>query len=376
MADGNKHPLVSYQPLRLLFQLAYLGTIVVRLPLWAVAALVKPLRPHPGWTAKQTFMTRAAYSIVDLNSRISITQPLSLKGDKEGAQFQTIKPPQSLDRYKGPLESDSVKPAEVGGTWYPQAPGADVASKLVVLYLHGGAFVRGDGRTDDSGFAAENWIRKAGADAVFALQYRLSGCSGLNPFPAALQDVLTSYLFLLDGLRIPAERIVVSGDSAGGNLAVALLRYLHEHGAGLGLPAPRCAVLISPWVAPFNYEDLPKNPNYSADFVAKSFLKWGANAYAGGFLAEPASHPYITPLGNPFPSPVPVFASAGSAEILFADITRWAKEMQEKNGDAIELYIDEAACHDTLLLGGFLGFAESAGKVAARMGEFVRKYEL
>ncbi|KAI4859414.1 alpha/beta hydrolase fold-3 domain-containing protein [Hypoxylon rubiginosum] len=372
MADGNKHPLVSYQPLRLLFQLTYLGTVVARLPLWAFTALVKPFRPHPGWSAKQTFMVRAAYAIVDIESRVSITKPLSLKGGKEGNRFQTVEPPQSLDRYKGPLESDSVKPAVVGGTWYPHAPAADIASKLVVLYFHGGAFVKGDGRTDDAGFAAESWIQKGGADAVFSLQYRLSGYSGRDPFPAALQDALTSYLFLLDDLKIPARQIVLSGDSAGANLVVALLRYLYEHGTELGLPVPRCAALISPWVAPFNYK-LLGNPNSKTDFLPESFLRWGANAYAGRFLADPESHPYITPLGNPFPSPVPVFASGGSAEVLFADIAQWVKEMEENNENKIEFYQEDAACHDTLLVGGFLGFEESAWTVAAKMGDFVRK---
>ncbi|KAI1403937.1 alpha/beta hydrolase fold-3 domain-containing protein [Hypoxylon fuscum] len=373
MADRNKRPLISYQPWKLLFQLAYVGTIVVRLPFWVVTALVRPLRPHPEWTAKQTFMVRVAYVLIDMDCRILNTKSLSLKGEKEGDRFQCIKP-QSLDRYKGPLESDNIKPGMVGGTWYPRAPTTDIASKLVVLYFHGGAFIRGDGRFDDAGFAANSWIERGGVDAVFSLQYRLSGYSDLNPFPAALQDALTSYLFLLEDLKIPARQIVLSGDSSGGNLAIALLRYLQEFGAELRIPAPRCTALASPWVAPFKYKTISNNPNWLTDFIPTSFLRWGANAYAGRSLANPESHPYVTPLNNPFPAPTPIFVSAGSAEVIVADIARWAEEMGKQKDNVIELYYENAACHDTLLLGGTLGFEESAWKVAAKMGDFVRKY--
>lgn len=380
MANKNSHPLVSYQPFRLLFQLASVGTIVVRLPFWAAIALIRPLRPHPKWTAKQTFTVHLMHAIIGMSSRISITLPLSIEGGKEGDRFQVIKP-RSPDRYIGPLESNDVKPATVGGTWYPDVPAADIASKLVVLYLHGGAFVLGDGRPGETGFATKSWLEHGGADAVFALQYRLAGYSNRDPFPAALQDTLTSYLFLLEDLQIPARQIVVSGDSAGGNLAIALLRYLHEFGAELGIPVPRCAALVSPWVTPLTYDALPRTPNWRTDWVPTAFLKWGANAYAGRFAANPKSeyHPYITPLGNPFPAPVPIFVNAGAAEVFAPEIARWAEEMgeqeeEEEGGNVVELHYEEAACHDTLMLGNAFGFEESAWGVAAKMGEFVRRY--
>lgn len=66
-------------------------------------------------------------------------------------------------------------------------------------------------------------------------------------FPVALQDAVTAYAYVLNTLNVRPENVVISGDSAGGNLALALLPYMHEEGE-LVLPHPRAALLWSPWV--------------------------------------------------------------------------------------------------------------------------------
>lgn len=72
-------------------------------------------------------------------------------------------------------------------------------------------------------------------------QYRLA--SRAHPFPAAVQDFLTAYQYVL-GHGVPPRDLVLTGDSAGANLVLALLRYL----AAQGLPQPGGAVAFSPWV--------------------------------------------------------------------------------------------------------------------------------
>ena len=174
MATSNKPPAVAHQPLKLLFQLAYFTTIIARLPIWLTVAFVGSLRPHPKWTAKQTLMTNVAYAFTDLKSRIGTPLKLSLQQGKEGKRFQVVEPSKS-EAYRGPLISDTVKPVPVGGTWFPRAPDKDIASKVVVLYFHGGAFVEGDGRDAYCGFPGKTMVERGGVDAVFSLQYRLSG---------------------------------------------------------------------------------------------------------------------------------------------------------------------------------------------------------
>lgn len=145
-----------------------------------------------------------------------------------------------------------------------------MASKRFVFYLHGGAFVQGDGRRERCGSIAKKFLDTIPADTVFSLQYRLNGHGGLNPFPAALQDALSGYISFLNKLHIPSSQIIFAGDSAGGNLATSLLRYLHEFGAAMNAPNPKCAVLFSPWVEPFYYD--PKgNPHQGTNLVPASF---------------------------------------------------------------------------------------------------------
>ncbi|KAI0440576.1 alpha/beta hydrolase fold-3 domain-containing protein [Xylaria telfairii] len=371
MANGVKHPLLSYQPVRILFQLSYVATIIPRLPYYLLVSLVPAFRPNPAWTAKQTFMTRLAFPILDLLSRVGVTETLVLAGGKEGDRFQTVTP-SDLDVYKGPLVHETVKPATIGGTWFPRAPGTDVKGKTVVLYFHGGAFIQGDGRDANCGGLAKKLLGKGGADVIFSVQYRLAGYGGMNPFPAALQDAVSSYLFLLNEIHVPADQIVVGGDSAGGNLATAFIRYLEEFGAETNVPTPKCAILLSPWVAPFDY-DLQSNPNYKTDFIPPSFARWGAHAYANSW-PDTVSNPYITHVGNPFPTRIPLFVNAASAEILYDMILQFAKEMSGIDGNVVELYHEKDAVHDTLLVADIFGFEKSAWDVAAKIGEFVRRY--
>ncbi|ETS74075.1 hypothetical protein PFICI_13941 [Pestalotiopsis fici W106-1] len=304
-------------------------------------------------------------------SRVGITDSLTLEKRKEGDRFQVVEPA-ATSVYQGLPVSKTIQPAVIGGTWFPKAPDAAIASKTVFLYFHGGAFIQGDGRDAQCATIAKMLLTKGRADSVFSVQYRLSGYGGLNPYPAALQDALSSYLFLLNVVHVPAKQIVVAGDSAGGNLVTALLRYLAEHGAATGIPEPKCAVLISPWVAPFDYE-MAGNPHLGTDFVPSSYGAWGAHSYGGGRPGA-AADPYITPLGNPFATSVPIFSSAGSAEIFYERIVRWVDEMGAIDGNKVQIYHEKDAVHDTFFSAEMLGFENSAWEVAAQIGEFVGRY--
>ncbi|KAI0202650.1 alpha/beta hydrolase fold-3 domain-containing protein [Astrocystis sublimbata] len=370
MATSNGFPLVSYQPFRILFQLSYTATIILRLPYYSLIALIPSLRPHPKWTATQTFMTRLVYPLLDITSRIGITETLTLEPGKEGPRFQIVKP-SPLDVYKG-LLAKVTKPATIGGTWYPEVPSADITAKIVVLYFHGGAYIEGDGRDKICKPVADRLIAKSGVDAMFSVQYRLSGYKGQNPFPAALQDALSSYLYLLNDLRIPADRIIVAGDSAGGNLTMALLLYLRDFGAAISIPNPKCAALMSPWVAPFHYT-MEGNPHRHTDFIPLSYPYWGANCYAGNW-PNARTDPYITQLGNPFSTPVPIFVSTGTEEMFYPYHVEWADEMRGIEGNVVELYHEEGAVHDSFLSGPALGFEDSADDVAVQIGKFVSEH--
>ncbi|KAH7034568.1 Alpha/Beta hydrolase protein [Microdochium trichocladiopsis] len=389
MAPVYSRPWKSYPPLSIAYRLYNLLCLAGKLPfLLVLYALSRSARPHPTFSVQTSIAIRLLYGVIDGSARTEQPVPLSLEPGKEKDRFKVCEPyPSSL--YVGPLAAvPQVRPAKVGGTWFPnlQVVTAKPTSTTVLYHIHGGAWILGDGRTEQVGAAAEAMIKHAGVDAVFSLQYRLAARPGAHPFPAALQDVLTGYLYLTRTLAIPAHNIVLSGDSAGGNLAIAFLRYLANHGDQTSLPNPRAALLFSPWISPVDnttpHGDLSvtTNPNFNTDYLPPAFIRWGALAYSAHV---PASDPYITHRGHPFRLPVPTWVVYGTLELLEIDGTAWVKEMQAAypddeensyNNSGLEVYYEENAPHDTLLLGVMLGMQDSFRKVAIDAGRFLKEH--
>ncbi|GLB37690.1 putative alpha beta-hydrolase [Lyophyllum shimeji] len=112
-----------------------------------------------------------------------------------------------------------------------------------MLYSHGGGYYFGS--VDQERYSIQRHARKING-RVFAVNYRLAP---QYPFPCALQDLLAAYLFLIrpppgaPHRPVDPALIVVTGDSAGGGLSLALLQVIRD----TGLPMPAGGVLISPW---------------------------------------------------------------------------------------------------------------------------------
>ncbi|KAF2117058.1 Alpha/Beta hydrolase protein [Lophiotrema nucula] len=369
--------ILTYQPFKGLYTLGALGFEIARLPLWLVKYFLSYGRQHPEWSFGQAFGVRLFFSFVYHAATVQIRSPLSLKPGKEGERFVVLEPANSK-YYKGPLLSNpDVKPVKIGGTWYP-APltaSSDTKDVTVIFHIHGGAFVIGDGRPGASGYFASKLLANSGGTHVFAPQYRLSTLPAnktSNPFPAAFQDSITSYLYLLNDLKIPASKIVLSGDSAGGNLAAVVLRYLSEFGKDLGIPNPAAAYIWSPWVNPATQDDLRTLPNYNTDYLSQPFTNWGVRAYAGPPGNAAVTGPYVNLKRNYFKSDVPMFVNTGSNEVLFFDDVEWAKGMKEFGND-VELDIEEGVPHDVLLLGKDLGFDKEATSSSKRAGGWLKR---
>ncbi|KAI0200888.1 alpha/beta hydrolase fold-3 domain-containing protein [Astrocystis sublimbata] len=364
-------PLVSYPGLRLFYQLFNLGTIIIRLPIWIIRYSFQNGRPVPTWSFKKSLVMRLFGEALRMWSETEPPVPLPLEPGGEKDRWEIIEPfPKGM--YRGPLESKDVEPAIIGGTWYPERPADPAKAGPIILHIHGGAFVLGDGRIKASGPMFDLLSKHGETGPAFALQYRLSSRPTSAPFPAALQDSLTSYLYFVRNLGVPASNITVSGDSAGGNLVIGLLRYIVEH-PELSIPQPRCAFLISPWVAPVKFLwpgiVVESNPNYNSDYLGRALCLWGAKTYIGD---APPQHPYIVPLGSPFKTPVPMLVTFGAVEILAIDGVDWMREMGGVEGNELETYMEPDAPHDTAVIGHVLGFEESSAQVAKKIGEFVR----
>jgi acetyl esterase/lipase len=201
-----------------------------------------------------------------------------------------------------PVSADGV-PAE-----WSIAPGAE--SGRVLLYLHGGGFSAG------SIVSHRAMVTEAGRSAqarTLAIDYRRTP---EHPFPAALEDTLRAYQWLLaQGVR--PERIAVGGDSAGGGLTIALMLALRER----GLPLPACGWCISPWV------DMEATGGSYADkaavdpMISREYIQELAGWYLGG--AAPAT-PLAAPIHADLRGLPPLLIQVGSAETLFDDSVRLA----------------------------------------------------
>ncbi|KAI4133639.1 MAG: hypothetical protein LQ338_000151 [Usnochroma carphineum] len=366
--------LAPHQPFKTLYIALSLPLfLLLLLPLHLLRFLPRPLRQHPSYTYPQAlkiwFYKTAGYHI----SRLHRHPSWSLLPGYEKARWELLPPSaQNEEIYRRGVVNDAeIRPVEIGGTWYPSVYNPnDERRKKVILHFHGGAFITGDGRTADLGYGAHLLTSHTPA-YVLGVQYRIAS----NPrcrFPAALQDAVTAYQRLLDR-GIPSSSVILSGDSAGANLVIALLRHIVEN-PGV-MPKPRAALLWCAWVNPggsMTPRSCSENPRYGTDVLSDVFAEWGIRAYAPPPAVDPHDR-YVSPRDHPFKCEgVSMWVQFGSLEILAGDIVRFAEGMRKIEGNEVELHEDENAPHDIFLMGGRLGFHEKAEKMAAAMGAWLK----
>ncbi len=204
----------------------------------------------------------------------------------------------------------------------------------VILYLHGGGYTCGDieyAKAFSSMLAVECGVR------ILAAAYRLAP---ENPYPAALDDALEAYRYLLKKGYHPGQ-IALCGESAGGGLCYALcLRLMAE-----GLPMPGAVIAISPWtdltLSGTSYES-----NKQIDpTMTRELLDFYAKAYC-----TDRENPYVSPMFGDLSQMPPSLIFVGDEEIMRSD----AEDMHEKliaAGRCSELVIAPERWHAYLLYG-------------------------
>jgi epsilon-lactone hydrolase len=201
--------------------------------------------------------------------------------------------------------------ARIGGVEAESSttPGCDAARAL--LYFHGGGYCSGSIRSH-RGMVAEAG-RAAGIKSI-AVGYRLAP---EHPYPAALQDALAAYDAILAG-GIPASHVAVGGDSAGGNLTLALMLSLRD----AGKPLPACGWLVSPWTDLAMTGDTLVTKADVDPIISKPYLQELAGAFLAG--TDPLL-PLVSPLRADLAGLPPLLVQVGSAETLLDDAVRIAE---------------------------------------------------
>jgi acetyl esterase/lipase len=190
----------------------------------------------------------------------------------------------------------------------------------VTLYLHGGAYALGSvekHRELLSRFAAATQRK------VLAINYRLAP---EHPFPAALDDSLAAYRWLISQ-GIDPSALVIAGDSAGGGLTLATLVALRDTGDLL----PACVVCISPWVD-LTLSSESMQSKAKKDFMLRpDLLARYADLYAG---EVDKGHPLISPLFADLQGLPPVLIHVGTDEILLGEAIRFTEKARAAGVEA------------------------------------------
>ena len=204
-----------------------------------------------------------------------------------------------------------VEPVTANGVKAEWTATPDADRSKAILYLHGGGYVIGS--LDSHRHVAAEAGRAARARTL-ALDYRLAP---EHPFPAAVDDAVAGYRFLLAGGVSPGG-IIIAGDSAGGGLVVAAMLAIRD----LHLSQPACGWAISPWVDMEAIGDSMISKAATDPTVQKVGILDMAKLYLHG--ADPRS-PLAAPIHGDLRGLAPLLIQVGAAETLLDDAIRLAQ---------------------------------------------------
>ena len=199
------------------------------------------------------------------------------------------------------------------------APG--VRRDKVFLFIHGGGYYRGS--VAISRATAAN-IGVATNARCLSVDYRLAP---EHPYPAAIDDCLAAYRWLLDE-GIAATNVVVGGVSAGGGLTLALLIGARD----AGLPLPAAAVAMSAWTDLTQSGESYQTRAEADPVISKAYLDHSAHLYLGD--ADPLQA-LASPLFADLSGLPPLLLQVGTAETMMDDSVRFVERAHEAGVSAV-----------------------------------------
>ncbi len=201
-------------------------------------------------------------------------------------------------------KADYIKPKENPSRW-------------MIIQLHGGGYI--GGLKNSYRNLAGLYSEAGNGAAVLTLDYRIAP---ENVFPAALEDAMDAYDWVLNK-GYSEEEIILAGDSAGGGLALGLCHYLKDKGRKL----PKAVVAMSPWAdltgSGASYTD---NVDIDPVFGSRPEAVIGSS-YIGEDNAE---NPYISPMFGDFTGFPKLLIQVGTDEMLLSD----SQTVRDKAGEA------------------------------------------
>jgi monoterpene epsilon-lactone hydrolase len=247
---------------------------------------------------------------------------------------------------------------DAGGAAAAWVVSPDAENGRTVVHFHGGGYGTGSVHTHRDLCAR---ISKAARAAVLSVDYRLAP---EHKFPAALDDGLMAYQWLLREQGLEPGQIALSGDSSGAGLALGLGLACRDHGD----PLPACVAAISPLgdlahTGASVQERADRDPLVSVR---------GSHAYAMRYVRSwhDLRNPYASPVFADFTGMPPVQLLVGTEEALFDDAIRIAQNIERVSGE-VELVIADGMVHDWPLFASQVPEGQDA---IEELGRFVQKH--
>ncbi|MEA4969573.1 MAG: alpha/beta hydrolase [Candidatus Pelethousia sp.] len=260
-----------------------------------------------------------------------------------GSSQSSLKNARTVQDEMGQLMEDSraaFEDVSLGGLEASYALPPEQAAGGVILYLHGGGYALGSlvyAKGIGSRLACSAGVK------TLCLAYRLTP---EHPHPAALEDSLHAYRFLL-GQGYTPGRILLCGDEAGGGICFALCLRLKS----LGLPQPGGVIAISPWVdLTLSGPSYEKN-RYKDPVLDRDALRCCAECYAKG---QDLTLPCISPLYGNLEGLPPSLLFAGGNELLLNEIYAMHKSLVLSGVDS-RIHIARNMWNSYMLYGGVEG---------------------
>jgi monoterpene epsilon-lactone hydrolase len=248
--------------------------------------------------------------------------------------------------------SRTVMAAAVPSIWIEPR---NTSSSRAILYLHGGGYTICSPATH-RGLAGR--IALAGDSRVLLIAYRLAP---EHPFPAALEDALSAYRWLLEQ-GISPNQIAIGGDSAGGGLTLATAVSLRDADD----PLPAALFLISPWTdLTFSGESV--HTRAKADPMLRPD---GDGSFARLYTGEHRpDNPLISPLFADLRGLPPTLIQVGNNEILLSDSTRLEEKLKAAGVDT-RLEVWDGMWH---VFQVFAPWVPEANRAIRKIGQFIRE---
>jgi epsilon-lactone hydrolase len=247
-----------------------------------------------------------------------------------------------------------VEPFLIGHipAFWISTPGA--SKDYTIFFLHGGSFMVGS--TNDHLDLCGKLSRSAGC-RLLSIDYRLAP---EHIFPAALDDCMGSYLWLIETGIVPS-RIVPVGISAGGSLILSMFMKLRA----TEISFPRAAVCMSPAVD-IAYQEGAFGKNIGKDWISREDLELLRRTY---LRKHDPKDPFVSPIYGNFHGFPPIFVQAGTNETLFDDISTFVGKAKEAGVD-MTLDAWEGMFHCWQIFSSILPEGQQA---IDNIGAFIRK---